>query len=113
MLIRLSLLGATLFAASFSTLADAAYAAEKSILPEDLSLYIFAMGIPKARSLDVSAEGHVAVGTNGRSIFLFEDVSGDAQDFEKFSLSGFENPNGVAWLGKDLFVAGDNPCPCC
>ena len=84
---------------------DADYAAEVSVLPDGLKMEVFAKGLRKARSIDVSDKGHVALGTSSGSIFIFEDKRGDASDFEKYFLDGFSNPNGVAWIGDDLFVA--------
>lgn len=105
MISRAAAVGIALSLPFSPALGDAEEAAEKAVLPEGMSIEVFADGMGKARSLDVSDRGDLAVGTNGDSIFIFEDVNGDATEFGMHSLDGFDNPNGVAWLGEDLYVA--------
>jgi len=81
---------------------DAVRAAQ---VPAGLRVEIFAEGIRNARSLDVAEDGTVAVGTSGNAVFLLRDADGDGIPEFKATIPGLRNPNGVAWLGTDLYIA--------
>lgn len=86
-------------------LANPSTAVDKARLPEGLVIEIFAEGIDQARSLDIAEDGTVAVGSSAQAIFLLRDDNGDGKVDVRLSLNEFRNPTGVAWQGKDLYVA--------
>ena len=88
-----------------ATQANPHIALEQAKLPEGLVLELFDADVPQARSIAVSEAGHIAVGSTQRTVFLFQDIKGDASTFKRFLLPGLTNPNGVTWVGDDLLVA--------
>jgi glucose/arabinose dehydrogenase len=87
-------------------------------LPEGFRIEIFAENIPNARSLDVSPNGTVFVGTrlpfedlgspNGSDVYAIADRNGNnfAEPSEiRVIAEGLNNPNGVAFFNGSLYVA--------
>lgn len=98
------LLGLILLA-GLPALASPQDAVEKAILPDGLKIEIFVEEMPRARSLAVADDGTLAVGTTAGSVHLLRDADGDGVPEVRLEISGRNNPNGVAWQGKDLYIA--------
>ena len=96
---------ASLIFITSQTLAAPSDAVANAIVNEGYKLELFASGFPRARSLDVSDDGTIAVGTNADQIYLLRDNDLDGQVDELYEIGNLSNPNGVVWLGKDLYVA--------
>lgn len=76
-------------------------------LPEGFEISLFAQGVPGARSLTLSPEGIVYVGSRsgGRVYALPDRDANGVADQVVVIASGLNSPNGVAWREGDLFVA--------
>ncbi len=80
---------------------------EKIVLPEGFRISLYASNIPDARSMALSPDGILVVGTrkNG-TVWSLSDTNGDGRsDLSTIIAKGLTNPNGVAFLGNDLYVA--------
>ena len=76
-------------------------------LPEGFHIRVYAKGVPGARSLSLSPNGTLFVGTrsNGR-VYALRDEDGDYKAERVIILaSGLNRPNGVAFKDGDLYVA--------
>ena len=76
-------------------------------LPQGFHIRIYAKGVPGARSLSLSPNGTLFVGTrsNGR-VYALRDEDGDHRAERVIILaSGLNRPNGVAFKDSDLYVA--------
>ena len=84
---------------------DSALAALK--LPTGFKIALFADSIKNARSMDLSPNGTLFVGTRDEgSVYALRDEDGDFKAEKKYILaSGLNMPNGVAFRNGDLYVA--------
>ena len=76
-------------------------------LPEGFHIRVYAKGVPGARSLSLSPDGTLFVGTrsSGR-VYAVRDEDGDHKAERIIILaSGLNRPNGVAFKDGDLYVA--------
>ena len=76
-------------------------------LPEGFHIRVYAKGVPGARSLSLSPDGTLFVGTrsSGR-VYAVRDEDGDHKAERIILLaSGLNRPNGVAFKDGDLYVA--------
>ena len=101
---RLNALLVAAAAAAPVALADPQTAAAAAALPEGLDLQVYASAIPKARQLAVGEDGTVAVGTRADAVHLLRDTDGDGVADWRHEIDGLTAPNGVAWLGDDLYI---------
>lgn len=87
---------------SFSTLP-----LSKIKLPPGFSIQIYADQVRNARSMDLSPEGTLYVGTMSKGeVYALRDEDGDHHAEVKYILAtGLNTPNGVAWKDGDLYVA--------
>ncbi|OIO10380.1 MAG: sorbosone dehydrogenase [Elusimicrobia bacterium CG1_02_63_36] len=76
-------------------------------LPEGFAISVFAERVPGARSLALSEDGTVFVGTRREGkVYALRDRDGDGRAEEIALLTeGLDSPNGVAVRGGVLFVA--------
>ena len=76
-------------------------------LPEGFHIRVYAEGVPGARSLSLSPNGTLFVGTrSGGRLYALRDEDGDHQAERVIILaSGLNRPNGVAFKDGDLYVA--------
>lgn len=76
-------------------------------LPEGFKISIYASDIENARSMSLSPEGTLYVGTRDKgSVYALRDTDGDFKIDKKYVLAtGLEMPNGVAFRNGDLYVA--------
>ena len=83
---------------------------EKIQLPEGFKIEIYAEGVKNARSLCLSPNGTLFVGTRGEgSVYALQDTDGDFKIDKRYTLAeGLEMPNGVALKDGDLYVAEYN-----
>ncbi len=76
-------------------------------LPEGFRISIFATNVPNARSLTLSDQGVLYVGTrNEGKVYALEDrdKNGRADRMDVIA-EGLNSPNGVVWKDGDLYVA--------
>ena len=79
-------------------------------LPEGFHIRIYAEGVTGARSMTLSPDGTLFVGTrpSGR-VYALRDEDGDHKAERVITLArGLNNPNGVAFKNGDLYVAEIN-----
>ena len=79
-------------------------------LPEGFHIRIYAEGVTGARSMSLSPDGTLFVGTrpSGR-VYALRDEDGDHKAERVITLArGLNNPNGVAFKNGDLYVAEIN-----
>ena len=79
-------------------------------LPEGFHIRIYAEGVTGARSMNLSPDGTLFVGTrpSGR-VYALRDEDGDHKAERVITLArGLNNPNGVAFKNGDLYVAEIN-----
>ena len=76
-------------------------------LPEGFYIRVYAKGVPGARSLNLSPNGTLFVGTRSNSrVYALRDEDGDHKAERVIILaSGLNRPNGVAFKDGDLYVA--------
>ena len=76
-------------------------------LPEGFHIRVYAEGVTGARSLSLSPNGTLFVGTrSGGRLYALRDEDGDHQAERVIILaSGLNRPNGVAFKDGDLYVA--------
>lgn len=76
-------------------------------LPDGFSISLYAEGVKNARSMDLSPNGTLFVGTRGEgNVYALRDTDGDYQIDEQYVLAkDLEMPNGVAFRDGDLYVA--------
>lgn len=75
-------------------------------LPEGFTIALYAR-VPGARQMALGPEGNLFVGSRaGGKVFLVRDLDQDMKGDEVVEIaSGLNNPNGVAFVGSDLYVA--------
>lgn len=80
---------------------------EKVRLPEGFKIDLFAEDVKNARSLCLSPNGTLFVGTRSEgSVYALLDTDGDKKADKKFVIAkGLKMPNGVAFHNGALFVA--------
>lgn len=78
-------------------------------LPEGFSIDVYAR-VPNARSMTLSADGVVYVGSRrGDRVYAVVDDDGDQRGDRVVTIDrGLNTPNGVAWRDGDLYVAEIN-----
>jgi glucose/arabinose dehydrogenase len=83
---------------------------DKIKLPAGFSISIFAEDVENARSMDLSPNGTLFIGTRSKgSVYALRDTDGDHKADEKYILmEGGNMPNGVAFKDGDLYVAEVN-----
>jgi glucose/arabinose dehydrogenase len=79
-------------------------------LPEGFRIEIFADSLPDARSLALTPNGVLFVGTrNNGSVYAVRDSDGDGSAESRFTIAtGLTMPNGVAYRQGSLYVAEVN-----
>ena len=81
---------------------------EKIQLPAGFSISVYAEGVENARSLALSPEGTLFIGTRkAGNVYAVVDADDDGATAEKVYTiaSGLDNPNGVAFKDGSLYVA--------
>lgn len=104
MLTRLNSTICGLLAAVWAS-ADPALAVARAALPPGLEIAVLDAGLDRPAAMDVSAEGHVAVGSYGDSIYIYER---DGGAIIKHRIPGLREPTGVAWI-RDSLVSIQGP----
>jgi glucose/arabinose dehydrogenase len=79
-------------------------------VPKGFEVEVFAEGVEGARQMAMSPDGIIYVGTrrtgsNGKVYAVIDEDQDFKADTVKVIASGLRMPNGVAFLGEDLFVA--------
>ncbi len=76
-------------------------------LPEGFAIDIFAENVTNARSMALSPNGTLFVGTRDEgNVYALQDTDGDFRADKQFILAkGLKMPNGVAFKDGDLYVA--------
>ena len=79
-------------------------------LPEGFQIDVYAEGVDNARSMDLSPNGTLFVGTRGEgNVYALQDTDGDHRNDQKYVLAeGLKLPNGVAFRDGHLYVATVN-----
>lgn len=79
-------------------------------LPAGFSIDVYAEDVTNARSMDLSPNGTLFVGTRGEgNVYALRDTDGDMKADEQYLLAeGLKLPNGVAFRNGDLYVAEVN-----
>lgn len=80
---------------------------ERIQLPEGFHIDVFAENVVNARSMDLSPNGTLFVGTRGEGkVYALVDTNGDFLADKKYILAErLKMPNGVAFRDGDLYVA--------
>jgi glucose/arabinose dehydrogenase len=83
---------------------------EKLKLPEGFKIDIYAQGVVNARSMELSPNGTLFVGTRSEgSVYALKDTDGDMKADQAYTIAeGLKLPNGVAFRDGDLYVAEVN-----
>ena len=83
---------------------------DKLKMPEGFAMDVYIDGIENARSMCLSPEGTLFVGTRSKgNVYAVVDTDNDGRGDKKFIiLTGGNMPNGVAVKGGDLYVAEVN-----
>jgi glucose/arabinose dehydrogenase len=87
-----------------------AFAPNDITLPPGFKIAIFAKNVPNARSIAPGPDGTFFIGSrNAGKVYAVVDRNGDFKADEVIVLArGLWSPNGVAYRGKDLYVAEIN-----
>lgn len=102
-----SLAPAILFAASAAT-ADTAATLAQLELPDGFQIAAYTTEVPGARSLALSSEGTVFVGTRGTGAVYAVRATGEGRPRVFTIATGLNLPNGVAYRDGALYVAEVN-----
>lgn len=80
---------------------------DKIKLPNGFKIDVYAEDVTNARSLELSPDGTLFVGTrNEGKVYALKDTDGDFRIDEKYTIaSGLKLPNGVAFRDGSLYVA--------
>ena len=80
---------------------------DKIKLPDGFKIEVYADDVTNARSLELSPDGTLFVGTrNEGKVYALKDTDGDNRIDEKYTIaSGLKLPNGVAFRDGSLYVA--------
>ncbi len=95
---------------SFATSDDHNDILKQLQLPVGFSISIYADNVPNARSLAISENGVVYIGTRQQgSVYAVKDSNGDGVADKRYVIAkDLYMPNGVAYKNGDLFVAETN-----
>lgn len=79
-------------------------------LPEGFAIDVYAEDVENARSMDLSPNGTLFVGTRSKgSVYALQDTDGDMRIDKQYELAKkLKLPNGVAFRDGDLYVAEVN-----
>ena len=78
-------------------------------MPEGFRIEMYAEGVRGARSMALSPDGTLFVGTRRNRLFAVTDRNGDYKSDEVIELTqGLNSPNGVEFIDGDLYVAERN-----
>jgi glucose/arabinose dehydrogenase len=80
---------------------------DKIILPPGFKIEVYAENIKNARSMALSPDGTLFVGTrDGDKVYAIKDLNGDHKADKIYTVaSGLKSPNGVAFKDGDLYIA--------
>ncbi len=80
---------------------------DKIKLPEGFKIEVYAEDVTNARSMELSPNGTLFVGTRDKGdVYALKDTDGDYKIDKKYLLAkGLKMPNGVAFRNGDLYVA--------
>jgi glucose/arabinose dehydrogenase len=80
---------------------------DKIKLPPGFEISVYAEDVKNARSMTLSPNGTLFVGTRGAgNVYALRDTDNDYMADETYTLiSGLNQPNGVTWRNGDLYVA--------
>lgn len=82
------------------------YKLDKIILPEGFRIEVYAE-VPDARSMTLSPEGTLYVGTRKKSVFAIPDKNKDGNADNVYEIiHNIDAPNGVAFKDGSLFIGG-------
>ena len=83
---------------------------DKIKLPKGFKIALYAENVKNARSMDLSPNGTLFVGTRDvGAVYALRDKNGDKKADEMFTIAkGLKMPNGVAFRNGDLYVAEVN-----
>ena len=80
------------------------YKLDKIVLPEGFKIEVYAE-VPNARSMALSPEGTLFVGTQKNSVYAIPDKNKDGKADKVFEIvSDLDAPNGVAFRNGSLFI---------
>jgi len=80
------------------------YHLDKIKLPEGFSISVYAK-VDNARSMALSPDGTLFVGTRKNAVYAIPDKNGDGKGDEVYKIAdGMDEPNGVAFKNGDLYV---------
>jgi glucose/arabinose dehydrogenase len=104
------LLTAVIFTSPAAAVGARKFSPEQISLPPGFKITIFADNVPNARSITSGPEGVFFVGSrNAGKIYAVIDKDKDFRADEVIVIArGLWSPNGVAYRGKDLYVAEIN-----
>ncbi len=84
---------------------DGKYNLDKIKLPKGFSIKLYAE-VPGARSMTISPDGVLFVGTRSDKVFAVKDENNDGRADKIYTIaSGLNSPNGVAFADGNLYVA--------
>jgi glucose/arabinose dehydrogenase len=85
---------------------DSGLPLERIQLPEGFTINVFADKVKNARSLELSPNGTLFVGTRGEGkVYALRDTDGDHRADEQYTIAeGLKLPNGVAFRDGSLYV---------
>lgn len=83
---------------------------EKINLPDGFKIEVYAKGVENARSMALSPNGTLFVGTRSKgNVYALQDTDGDMQADKMYTIAEkLTLPNGVAFRNGDLYVAEVN-----
>ena len=89
------------------SMATAEVQLDKLTLPANFKIDVWAADVPNARSMAISEEGIIFVGSRQEGkVYAIVDENADGKADSKFVLAeGLQMPNGVAYKNGDLYVA--------
>lgn len=75
-------------------------------MPDGFKIHVYAENVVNARSMALSPNGTLFVGTRKKSVYALVDTDGDFQVDKQYTIADDLNmPNGVAFRDGDLYVA--------
>lgn len=75
-------------------------------LPEGFKIEVYHDDVPDARSMTLSPNGTLFVGTREDRVYALRDTDGDNRADQRYIIaSGLNSPNGVAWRDGALYIA--------
>lgn len=74
-------------------------------LPDGFKIHVYAEDVENARSMALSPNGTLFVGTRKKNVYALVDTDGDKQVDKQYTIAkGLNMPNGVAFKDGDLYV---------